>query len=366
MFYPVWEAAAVDEWLYNGGPYQLIVCHFLLGVFCYMGREWELSFRLGMRPWIAVAYSAPVAAATAVFLIYPIGQGSFSDGMPLGKVKFAPNSGNIVKRTLLNGESLSFLCSSLVKPASNVVCSAIRLTKSGFKGPGQELKTKKEQTREFDPDLVEKGLKSLDNPVLRGSFTLVLSNDTMNFLDNIAKQAWNEITARGLRDVTAESPENRTVQLGTCSPNVVQNKRAGVYVIQNVETGMAVIGETTNLKGRFNQYAVRTSRTKPLKGDTINNALYNDVQRALTRFGDEKQVLQRYIVYAWVNEAGQPLDPESRNLKNERRYLEHRLLLAFYECGLAYNTNDSAPQLNDSVALDSAYSEAEPQPIGGN
>jgi hypothetical protein len=31
-----------------------------------------------MRPWIAVAYSAPVAAATAVFLIYPIGQGSFS------------------------------------------------------------------------------------------------------------------------------------------------------------------------------------------------------------------------------------------------------------------------------------------------
>ncbi|RZC59215.1 hypothetical protein C5167_006520 [Papaver somniferum] len=49
-----------------------------------MGREWELSFRLGMRPWIVVAYSAPVAAATAVFLIHPIGQGSFSDGMPLG------------------------------------------------------------------------------------------------------------------------------------------------------------------------------------------------------------------------------------------------------------------------------------------
>ncbi|MED6139597.1 hypothetical protein PIB30_085357 [Stylosanthes scabra] len=71
-FYPIWEAASVDEWLYNGGPYELIVLHFLLGVACYMGREWELSFRLGMRPWIAVAYSAPVAAATAVFLIYPI------------------------------------------------------------------------------------------------------------------------------------------------------------------------------------------------------------------------------------------------------------------------------------------------------
>jgi photosystem II P680 reaction center D1 protein len=38
----------------------------LLGVACSMGREWELSFRLGMRPWIAVAYSAPVAA-TVIF-----------------------------------------------------------------------------------------------------------------------------------------------------------------------------------------------------------------------------------------------------------------------------------------------------------
>jgi len=82
--YPMWEAASIDEWLYNGGPYQLIVLHFLLGVASYMGREWELSYRLGMRPWIFTAFSAPVAAATAVFLTYPIGQGSFSDGMPLG------------------------------------------------------------------------------------------------------------------------------------------------------------------------------------------------------------------------------------------------------------------------------------------
>jgi photosystem II P680 reaction center D1 protein len=82
--YPIWEAASIDEWLYNGGPYQLVVFHFLIGVFAYMGREWELSYRLGMRPWIFVAYSAPVAAATAVFLVYPFGQGSFSDGMPLG------------------------------------------------------------------------------------------------------------------------------------------------------------------------------------------------------------------------------------------------------------------------------------------
>ena len=83
-FYPVWEAHSLDEWLYNGGEFQLIIFHFLIGIYAYMGREWELSYRLGMRPWIFVAYSAPVAAATAVFLVYPFGQGSFSDAMPLG------------------------------------------------------------------------------------------------------------------------------------------------------------------------------------------------------------------------------------------------------------------------------------------
>ncbi|KAG8500274.1 hypothetical protein CXB51_004281 [Gossypium anomalum] len=72
-FYLIWEAAFVDEWLYNGSPYELIVLHFLLGVACYMGREWKLSFHLGIHPWIAVTYLAPVAAATVVFLIYPIG-----------------------------------------------------------------------------------------------------------------------------------------------------------------------------------------------------------------------------------------------------------------------------------------------------
>jgi photosystem II P680 reaction center D1 protein len=83
-FYPVWESLGFDEWLYNGGTYQFVVLHFIFGVCCWMGREWEFSFRLGMRPWILVAFSAPVVAATAVFIVYPIGQGSFSDGMPLG------------------------------------------------------------------------------------------------------------------------------------------------------------------------------------------------------------------------------------------------------------------------------------------
>jgi photosystem II P680 reaction center D1 protein len=83
-FYPLWESLGFDEFLYNGGTYQFVVLHFIGGVACWMGREWEFSFRLGMRPWIFVAFSGPVVAATAVFIFYPIGQASFSDGMPLG------------------------------------------------------------------------------------------------------------------------------------------------------------------------------------------------------------------------------------------------------------------------------------------
>jgi photosystem II P680 reaction center D1 protein len=83
-FYPIWEAASLEEWLSNGGPYQLIVLHFLIGIIGYQDREWELSYRLGMRPWISLAFTAPVAAAMSVLLIYPVGQGGFSSGMPLG------------------------------------------------------------------------------------------------------------------------------------------------------------------------------------------------------------------------------------------------------------------------------------------
>lgn len=36
-FYPIWDAASLDEWLYNGGPYQLIILHFLIGIWCYLG-----------------------------------------------------------------------------------------------------------------------------------------------------------------------------------------------------------------------------------------------------------------------------------------------------------------------------------------
>ncbi|KAK7397349.1 hypothetical protein VNO78_18518 [Psophocarpus tetragonolobus] len=61
---------------------------------------WEFSFRLGMRPWITVAYSA----ATAVFLIYPIGQGSFSNGVV-----------GVFSNSLFNAMHGSLVTSSLIR-----------------------------------------------------------------------------------------------------------------------------------------------------------------------------------------------------------------------------------------------------------
>lgn len=183
--------------------------------------------------------------------------------------------------------------------------------------------------------------------MLKGSFTLVLSEKKLNSLDEIAKQAWAKITSHQLRTVTQMSPANKTIVLPMCPSGVVQKKYGGVYVILNVENGKAVIGQTTEFKNRFNQYAARASRSNPVEGDSINKAYYKDAQAVKARTGNANLAFQRFIVYAWLKE-----DITSRQIRNEMLYLEHRLMLAFFECGLAYNTNDSAPQLNDFVTLD--------------
>lgn len=190
-----------------------------------------------------------------------------------------------------------------VNRAWNVVCSAVSRTISGSPDdnePGPE----EEQTRKFDTILVEKGLKSLDNPVLRGSFNLVLTDEKMTLFDNIAKNAWKAITSRDLRTVTAKSSQNSTIKLPTCPPNVVQNKRGGVYVVLNVENGRAVVGSTTNFDNRFNQYAARASRAAEVQGDNINKAYYKEAQAVKARAGNANLAFQRFIVYAWVDEAG--------------------------------------------------------------
>ena len=51
---------------------------------CVSGSDVGFVLSPGHAALDCVAYSAPVAAASAVFLVHPFGQGSFSQGLPLG------------------------------------------------------------------------------------------------------------------------------------------------------------------------------------------------------------------------------------------------------------------------------------------
>lgn len=240
--------------------------------------------------------------------------------------------------TLLNGKSLrNFItCKSLEKNHENQ--SFVDLEQNSLN----------KITHEIDPKLIQKGLQNLDNPVLRGSFILVLSEQKMEFYDKIAKQAFSEVISNQIRTLNTQSPELNTIHLST-DPGGIQNKRPGIYIIKNMENGFCIVGQTTDLKKRFNQY---TSRGKSIGGfgTDINKNFYVSVQKTLKKGLTYSQVFQRFVVYTWVDEEKQPLEiKNSLELKNEMNYLEHRLILAFFESNLSYNTNDAVPQLSQSL-----------------
>jgi hypothetical protein len=222
------------------------------------------------------------------------------------------------------------------------VCGEQNQSSSGFPDPenGSEMKEKKNDDHAI---LLEKGFKSFENPVLRGSFTLVLTNEQMDFYEKIGKKAFCEIMSYKKVSVTNQSPELFTKHLQT-DRGRIQNKRPGVYVIMNIQNGKCIIGQTRDLRKRFNQY---TSRGKGnAEQNRINKNFFLAVQKELQNGIHYCQVFQRFVVYTWVDEKNQPLDVQnSFQLKNEMRFLEHRLLLAFFECGLCYNFDDVSPQL---------------------
>jgi photosystem II P680 reaction center D1 protein len=66
-FYPLWESVNLEEWLYNGGSYQLIVLHFISGVACYMGREWEFSFQIRYEALDICCFLSPTRSSSGSF-----------------------------------------------------------------------------------------------------------------------------------------------------------------------------------------------------------------------------------------------------------------------------------------------------------
>lgn len=258
-------------------------------------------------------------------------------------------------RTLLNGETLMKL-------------QAFNTCASSQENLNEQEIVQNPGNSSIQTSAMQKGLESLDNPVLRGSFNLILNEEKLNSLDEIAKKAFIEVMSKEWTTVTPSNSVLRTVHLET-DPGKIQNKRTGVYIIQNIETGGCIVGQTTDLKKRFNQYTSR-SQALSLEANKINKNFSIAVQEALKNGLDYNQIFQRFVVYTWVDQDKKALDIQnSLPLKNEMNYLEHRLLLAFFECGLAYNIEDVAPQLTEKVILPpttnfSSQTKRIPFPIG--
>lgn len=158
--------------------------------------------------------------------------------------------------------------------------------------------------------------------MLRGSFILVLSEEDMNYFDKIAKEAFMEVMLLGIVNVTEKSDSVNTVHLKT-DPGGIQNKRPGVYLVQARKDGFCVIGQTKDLKKRFNQYTSRSSGVYSAT-NKINKNFYNAVQKAMNKNLAFSQIIQRFVVYTWVDKNSVALDIDaSLVLKNQMNYLEH-------------------------------------------
>ena len=72
------------RWCQIGGLWNFTALHGALGLMGFMLRQIELARLVGIRPYNAIAFSAPIAVFVATFLIYPLGQSSWFFGPSFG------------------------------------------------------------------------------------------------------------------------------------------------------------------------------------------------------------------------------------------------------------------------------------------
>ena len=63
-----------SRWCQLGGLWTFVAFHGALGLIGFMLRQFELARAIRLRPYNAIAFSAPIAVFVSVFLIYPLGQ----------------------------------------------------------------------------------------------------------------------------------------------------------------------------------------------------------------------------------------------------------------------------------------------------
>ncbi|MGL5074733.1 MAG: photosystem II D2 protein (photosystem q(a) protein), partial [Waterburya sp.] len=79
------EAAwSFTRWCQIGGLWAFIALHGAFALIGFMLRQFEISRLVGIRPYNAIAFSAPIAVFVSVFLLYPLGQSSWFFAPSLG------------------------------------------------------------------------------------------------------------------------------------------------------------------------------------------------------------------------------------------------------------------------------------------
>jgi len=259
-----------------------------------------------MRPWIAVAYSAPVAAATAVFLIYPIGQGSFSDGMPLGisgtfnfMIVFQAEHNILMHPFHMLGEHYAspFVQHSLQKYSCTLL---------GFCIPCY--------ARNLNRVNDEKGIETR----LNGENSTSFAHYPYLVCPVWANQA-QKLFCLGSSGETNGSTQNNPV------PNrMAPRQLPGVYMILCLVNNKRYYGESTNVSSRISQHKSRLRR---------NIHEIPELQRDFNLYGQEN--IQFSAVYI------------SKDCTKEQRVaLETELIGRFY--GLCYNKFDKTTRQKEN------------------
>jgi photosystem II P680 reaction center D2 protein len=64
----------LTQWFQLGGLWTFVALHGAFALIGFILRQFEIARSVSLRPYNAIAFSAPIAVFVAVFLIYPLGQ----------------------------------------------------------------------------------------------------------------------------------------------------------------------------------------------------------------------------------------------------------------------------------------------------
>jgi photosystem II P680 reaction center D2 protein len=64
----------LTRWFQLGGLWNFVALHGAFALIGFMLRQFEIARLVGIRPYNALAFSAPIAVFVSVFLMYPLGQ----------------------------------------------------------------------------------------------------------------------------------------------------------------------------------------------------------------------------------------------------------------------------------------------------